>query len=135
MAFVANLPSGRWHGTQRIKLHAPWLDDDQETNFHASANSAGTLSGLSPHINHGRVSVDGKETLRESAWTEEECTRDYWVVRIAEDTGKNEAAINAQLEHEVMGEGLSIEEGNEIVRQYFADNSDKWWEETLNGFN
>ena len=122
MVFKANLSNGLWHGTQRLKLHAPWLDDDQEGNFHASANSAGTLSGLSPHNNHGRTSLDGKETLRESAWTEVECTRDYWVARLALDTGRSEAAIDAQLEHEIVGEGLSIEEGNEIVAQYIDAN-------------
>ena len=128
MAFIANLPNELWHGTIRLMLHAPWLDGDQEGNFHASANSAGTLSGLSQHNNHGRVSLDGKETLRESAWTEEECTRGYWVIRLADDTGKSEIAIDAQLEFEVIGEGLSIEEGNEIVRQYLSDNRAEWEE-------
>lgn len=131
MTFVANTDDNRWHGTQRLKLHAPWLDDDQEANFHASANSSGHQSSPSHYKNHGRKSLDGKETLRESAWTEEECTRDYWVIRLAADTRKTEAAIDTQLEHEVMGEGKSIEEGNEIVSQYLFDKRNRYEPEEL----
>lgn len=116
----------RWHGSIGLKINAPWFDDQQNASYHASVKSSGNHSGPAHHRTHGRISLDGTETIYEGLWTPEELTRDYWVERLATDTGKSPAAINAQLEFEIIGEGLPIEEGNEIVNQYLTDHRDKW---------
>lgn len=132
MAFTPNMPNGKWHGTQRFTINSPWTDDDEQVvDFHESLDTSGRQSGPPHLVNHGRGSLDGRERLVENSWTEEECARPWWVKRFAADTGKSEAAINAQLEHEVMGEGKSIEEGNAIVSEYLDDNRDRYEPEEL----
>lgn len=132
MTFVANLPDGRWRGTQRFTIKAPWIDDDEQVvNFHTSLDTSGRQSGPPHLVNHGRGSLDGREKLVENSWTEEECTRPWWVKRFAVDTGKSEATVDEQLEHEVMGEELPIEEGNVIVSEYIFVNRNRFEPEEI----
>ena len=119
----------KWHGSVGLKINAPWFTGPQYANFHASVKASGNHSGPAHHRTHGRISLDGTEVIYEGLWTPEELTRDFWVERLASDTGKSEAAINAQLDFEIIGEGLSIDEGNEIVSQYLTGNPDKWEQE------
>ena len=109
---IENLPPG-------------WTNEERLTAW-ATLRKTGRQQHPKPsHINHSRLSLDGKKILMEADFEDSELTRDYIVNVIAVALKVNPTAVDARIKVVVFPGNTWYERGD-AARQYLAANSAAW---------
>jgi hypothetical protein len=130
MAFVPNLPDGRWHGYCLLSEAPLGWDNSQRDNAKAALKSnIGRQSGPAHLITHGRANLNNTAWMYESSYTEQELTKEYQAQVLADELGLTYAAVFAKIQFTIFAEGGTWEQSRDAANQYIADNRAEWEEE------
>lgn len=130
MAFIANLPDGRWHGYYTLSEIPPGWSQQERHNAEKALRGIARQNASPTHLRtHGRANLANNAWEMEGMYTEEQLTFDYIVDMVAIELNVNPVAVANKVVLKIHAEGGTWEESRVAASQYKRDNYEEWEEE------